>query len=195
MQCIHRATVNAFLILTQFGFCSVYFVFMGDNLHQVNICCVFCQLWSIPPVKVFTACGADLSTQVWIVILIPLIVIFCWIRNLDSLAPLATVANICIIFGLAVILYDCFYLVGEHKAAVNTVGVDAVMLGGSAIPLFFGNAVYAFEGIGVVITYTYNTPLKGHTEFKIAILILHTFTVVCPFCFGSSVDYIIMFVC
>ena len=143
----------------------------------------------------FTACGADLSTQVWIVILIPLIVVFCWIRNLDSLAPLATVANICIIFGLAVILYDCFYLVGKHKAAVNTVGVDAVMLGGSAIPLFFGNAVYAFEGIGVVITYTYNTPLKGHTEFKIAILILHTFTVVCPFCFGSSVDYIIMFVC
>ena len=104
--------------------------------------------------KVFIACGVHISTQVWIAILIPLVVIFGWIRNLDSLAPLATVANICYIFGLSVILYDCFYLVGERKAAVNTVGVDAVILGGSAIPVFFGNAVYAFEGIGVVKTCT-----------------------------------------
>ena len=111
---------------------------------------MLCQIYCVVPVKVFTACGVDFSTQVWIVILIPLIVIFCWIRNLDSLAPLAAVANICIIFGLAVILYDCFYLIGEHKAAVNTSGVDTVILGGTAIPLFFGNAVYAFEGIGVV---------------------------------------------
>ena len=105
--------------------------------------------------KVFVACNVHLSTQVWIVILIPLVVVFCWIRNLDSLAPLATVANICIIFGLSVILYDCFYLVGERKAAVSTSGVDAAILGGTAIPLFFGNAVYAFEGIGVVKTHIY----------------------------------------
>ena len=103
--------------------------------------------------KVFVACGLHLSTQVWIVILVPLVAVFCWIRNLDSLAPLATVANICIIFGLSVIFYDCFYLVGERRAAVNTFGVDAVILGGSAIPAFFGNAVYAFEGIGVVKIY------------------------------------------
>lgn len=101
----------------------------------------------------FVACGLHLSTQVWIAILIPLVVVFCWIRNLDSLAPLATVANICIIFGLSVILYDCFYLISERKAAVNTFGVDAVILGGTAIPVFFGNAVYAFEGIGVVKTH------------------------------------------
>lgn len=153
MLCVHRATVNAFLILTQFGFCSVYFVFMGDNLNQVRLCCFYhTKLFPVYcPIKVFIACGADLGTQLWIVILIPLVVVFCWIRNLDSLAPLATIANVCIIFGLAVILYDCFYLVGEHKAAVNTVGVDTLILGGSAIPLFFGNAVYAFEGIGVVI--------------------------------------------
>ena len=96
------------------------------------------------------ACGLNLSTQIWILILIPLVTVFCWIRNLDSLAPLAAVANICIIFGLSVILYDCFYLVGKRKAAVNTHGVDPFILGGTAIPVFFGNAVYAFEGIGVV---------------------------------------------
>ena len=111
----------------------------------------------------FVARGLHLNTQVWITILIPLVVIFCWIRNLDSLAPLATAANICIIFGLSVILYDCFYLVGERKAAVNTFGVDAVILGG--IP----NAVYTFEGIGVVKNKKHmclqNQPCNNKTEF------------------------------
>ena len=84
--------------------------------------------------------------------MIPLITIFCWIRNLDALAPLSAVANLCIIFGLAVILYDCFHLIGEGNAAANGKdgGVSAVMLGGTAIPVFFGTAVYAYEGIGVV---------------------------------------------
>ena len=120
--------------------------------------------------KVFVACGLSLSTQVWIVILIPLVTVFCWIRNLDSLAPLATVANICIIFGLSVILYDCFYLIGEQKAAVNTYGVDAFILGGSAIPVFFGNAVYAFEGIGVVRHIRQNQPC-GHANHHLCFFI------------------------
>ena len=30
-----RLIVNLFLIATQFGFCCVYFVFMGDNIKQV----------------------------------------------------------------------------------------------------------------------------------------------------------------
>lgn len=32
----HSYVVNVFLVLTQFGFCAAYFVFMSDNLDQVR---------------------------------------------------------------------------------------------------------------------------------------------------------------
>ena len=34
--CFYRRSVNVFLILTQFGFCCVYTVFVAQNIKQVN---------------------------------------------------------------------------------------------------------------------------------------------------------------
>ena len=97
------------------------------------------------------ACGLELNARVWIAILIPLVTVFCWIKNLDSLAPLSTVANLCILFGLGVILFDIIHLMVEGKAAVfQKSDVNKISLAGTALPVFFGNAMYAFEGIGVV---------------------------------------------
>jgi len=100
---------------------------------------------------VFDACGVEFSARVWIAFLVPLVTIFCWIRNLDALAPLATVANLCILFGLGVILFDVIHLMDERKAAIfQHPGVKEAVVTGTALPVFFGNAIYAFEGIGVV---------------------------------------------
>ena len=83
-----------------------------------------------------------------------MVTVFCWIRNLDSLAPLATVANLCILFGLGVILFDIIHLMDERKAAVfEHPSVEKAVVTITALAVFFGNAVYAFEGIGVVRTY------------------------------------------
>lgn len=77
---------------------------------------------------------------------------FCWIRNLDTLVPFSTIANLCIFFGLAVILYYVFYLFVEKKAKVfDEPGVVAVKISGTALPFFFGNALYSYEGIGMVM--------------------------------------------
>ena len=99
----------------------------------------------------FDACGVEFDTRVWIAILIPLVTVFCWIRNFDSLAPLATVANLCILFGLGVILYDVIRLMDERKAAIfEHPEINKVVVTSTALAVFFGNAIYAFEGIGVV---------------------------------------------
>ena len=94
----------------------------------------------------------DWSIKAWIAIIILPIILFSWIRNLDNLAPLSTLANICILVGLAVILYDEIYRLvtnGSSAAAVETGTVDSY---GTIQPLalFFGTAIFSFEGIGVV---------------------------------------------
>ena len=86
------------------------------------------------------------------VILLAPVILFSWIRNLDTLASFSSIANVCIVFSLFVILYEEFYRFTTsnevNKAAVRTVSLPYITP--ATLPLFFGTAVYAYEGIGVV---------------------------------------------
>lgn len=95
----------------------------------------------------------DFDTKIWIATAILPVIIFSWIKNLDHLAPLSALANICILLGLCVIFYDeIFHLFtnGSTKAAVRTSKLRPY--GSSVIKtaLFFGNAIFSFEAIGAV---------------------------------------------
>lgn len=52
------------------------------------------------------ALAVTIGKEAWIAIIIIPVVVFCWIRNLESLAPFSLVANLCILFCLAVIFYE-----------------------------------------------------------------------------------------
>ena len=88
-----------------------------------------------------------------IAIFVPLVIVASWIRNLDELANLSTVANMCILFSLIVILYDeldqFITSTPDNKAAVRTGDVELALY--KTLPLFFGSVAFAFEGIGVVL--------------------------------------------
>ena len=93
----------------------------------------------------------DWDIRAWMAIMIPPIIIFSWISNLDSLAPLALLANIGIFFGLFVIIGDELFKLST-KEAIVTKEPEKLSAYGSFIHtcVFFGNAIYSFEGIGVV---------------------------------------------
>ena len=88
--------------------------------------------------------------EVVIAIVIPLVVVCSWIRNLDELASLSAVANLCIFFSLTIIFYDEVDMYVTSRAAVlHKGGVELASYAG--LPLFFGSVSFAFEGIGVVL--------------------------------------------
>ncbi|XP_077862168.1 proton-coupled amino acid transporter 1-like, partial [Saccoglossus kowalevskii] len=106
--------VNAFLILTQLGFCCVYFVFMADNLQQV-----YENFYGdkTPPVQVFV-----------VILLLPV------------------------------------YLIREIINKTHTDKALVYVAGISDLPIFFGSAIYAFEGIGVVLPL--ENKMKYPNDFK-----------------------------
>ena len=95
----------------------------------------------------------SLRKEAIIAIFVPLVIVASWIRNLDELANLSTVANMCILFSLIVILYDeldqFITSTPDNKAAVRRGDVELAVY--KTLPLFFGSVTYAYEGIGVVL--------------------------------------------
>ncbi|XP_072040258.1 proton-coupled amino acid transporter 1-like [Amphiura filiformis] len=124
--------VNCFLIFTQLGFCCVYFLFMADNIHEIY----------------FHFYGEKVpSTQMFILILFPFVMLYVCIRDLDDLAPFSTIANILTVIGLVITFEYMFSHLG------TTVDPKDLPLFGSwkGLFIFFGTAIYSFEGIGVVL--------------------------------------------
>jgi len=124
---VARKTINTFLCITQLGFCCVYFVFVSQNLKQV-----FDHYF-----------GALDFHWYMLIILLPMLGLVS-IRNLKYLSPISMLANILQFVGLGIIFY---YLVQDLSYTWEVKYVASV----GQLPLYFGTAIYAFEGIGVVL--------------------------------------------
>ncbi|XP_073990160.1 proton-coupled amino acid transporter 1 isoform X2 [Rhodnius prolixus] len=122
-----RLLVNTFLVITQLGFCCAYFVFVAGNLQQV-----YEQYFH----KI---------SGIWyfVVLLFPMILLN-WVKNLKYLTPASLIAAILTVTGLSI----TFFYILHGLPRTNTVKMFAPW---SRLPLFFGTAIYAFEGIGVVL--------------------------------------------
>jgi len=75
--------------------------------------------------------------------LLPLLIIFSLVRNLKYLAPFSMVANVLIATGMGITFYYIFYDLPSISDVPN-------FSSWSQLPLFFGTAIFALEGIGVV---------------------------------------------
>jgi hypothetical protein len=121
-----RTLINIFLCITQLGFCCVYFVFVSANLHDV--------------VKHYFF---DISVHWYLLMLLVPMILLNFVKSLKYLTPASLFASILTCSGLIITF---FYMLQDLP---NTSTVKAFSTW-SQLPLYFGTAIYAFEGIGVV---------------------------------------------
>ncbi|XP_063906454.1 proton-coupled amino acid transporter-like protein pathetic isoform X3 [Zophobas morio] len=137
---IAKTMINSFLCITQLGFCCVYFVFVAANLHDV--------------VKHYFF---DISVHWYLLMtLIPMILLN-FVKNLKYLTPASLFASILTCSGLIITF---FYMLQDLP---DTSSVKAFS-SWSQLPLYFGTAIYAFEGIGVVLPLENN--MKSPQDFS-----------------------------
>jgi hypothetical protein len=84
-----------------------------------------------------------IRTKVYIPIILPFLILFCLIRDLDSLTWLSWFANIIMVIVL-VSIYQYLYGHVQHPSEL-----DKFSSWGD-LPLFFGTSTYAFEAIPIV---------------------------------------------
>lgn len=77
-----------------------------------------------------------------LIILVPMILLN-WIKNLKYLTPISAVATILTIIGLVI----TFSYLLRGLPRTSTVKAFSSW---SQLPIYFGTAIYAFEGIGMV---------------------------------------------
>lgn len=134
-----RAVINTFLVIDLLGCCCVYIVFVATNLQQV--------------INHYT--GSDMSVQMYMLTLLPPLLLLNMVRNLKYLSPFSMVANLLIGAGMAITLY---YLLSDLPAVSDRPYFSSVQ----QLPLFFGTAIFALEGIGVVMPLENNMKTPTH---------------------------------
>uniref|UniRef100_A0A8C3FUF6 Solute carrier family 36 member 1 n=1 Tax=Chrysemys picta bellii TaxID=8478 RepID=A0A8C3FUF6_CHRPI len=146
VKCAHhfcnKYVVGFFLILTQLGFCCVYFVFLADNLKQVisaaNGTTNDCHS------NKTTVLTPTMDSRLFILSLLPFLVLLVYIQNLKFLSVFSMLANLAMLSSL--IMINWYILTGLPDPSNLP-----LVAGWKTYPLFFGTAIFAFEGIGVVL--------------------------------------------
>ncbi|XP_067852183.1 proton-coupled amino acid transporter 1 [Heptranchias perlo] len=137
-----RRVVEFFLLLTQLGFCCVYFVFLADNIKQVvdvaNATNNNCHK------NITTVEPGSMDSRLYILSFLPFIILLVFIRNLKYLALFSMLANLAMCVSLILIFYYIFANISNPKDLPQVAGWKS-------FAMFFGTAIFAFEGIGVVL--------------------------------------------
>lgn len=125
---IMRLIVEMFLCVTQFGFCSIYFVFIAENLLQV-----------------FKQNNINVDFNISMTIALVGVLIPSLITNLKYLAPISMLGSISLIFGITATLIFAM-MDGLPSPSDRNYVTD-----GAKLSLFFGTAIFSYEGVALIL--------------------------------------------
>uniref|UniRef100_A0A1B0FCS7 Amino acid transporter transmembrane domain-containing protein n=1 Tax=Glossina morsitans morsitans TaxID=37546 RepID=A0A1B0FCS7_GLOMM len=132
---VMRTITESFLFVTQFGFCSIYILFITQNLYQVL------ETYDIDY-------GQPLTT----LFCMPFVMVPSLFTGLNHIAPVSNIGNICLVFGLIATLTVAF-MDGmpstEDRSLITNIPHMA---------LSFGTSLFSYEGIALVL------PLRNAME-------------------------------
>eukprot|EP00123_Amoebidium_parasiticum_P011143 comp20532_c0_seq1/m.26320 comp20532_c0_seq1/g.26320 ORF comp20532_c0_seq1/g.26320 comp20532_c0_seq1/m.26320 type:complete len:508 (-) comp20532_c0_seq1:422-1945(-) len=156
--------IDFLLIFTQFGFCCVYLVFVSQNLSEF----------------------LPLSRNQTLFAMAPVFIGLSWIRSMNYIYPFSMLANATILVGLLSVSATAFVQLRDRVLPNQSYEIDEIV-NWSDLAVTFGMAVYAFEGIGVVIPC--ETAMKNPKAFPnviLAVMVLAT----CLYCAFGSICYL-----
>ena len=127
-----KKLINSLVCANQIGFNAVSMVFMAENIRPIFIQC-------------FGPTLEDYDYRLYIAIALPLILSFSFIRNMKYLIPFSAIANIIQLGGVG-ILFGYFFF---NK--LNTVKELLWFGQPNQLALFFGMAIFSFDGVTVIL--------------------------------------------
>ncbi|XP_050068675.1 proton-coupled amino acid transporter-like protein CG1139 [Anopheles maculipalpis] len=122
-----KNAVNIFICVTQLGFCCIYFVFISSNFKQIA-----------------DRYGIELDVHIHMALLVVPIVLTSIITKLKFLSYCSLAANVFMTLGIGI----TFYYAAQELPALSERNLVGRL---EQLPLFYGTAIFAFEGIALVL--------------------------------------------
>uniref|UniRef100_A0A2K5EB23 Solute carrier family 36 member 3 n=1 Tax=Aotus nancymaae TaxID=37293 RepID=A0A2K5EB23_AOTNA len=169
-----RYTVSFLLIITQLGFCSVYFMFMAENLQQMveeaHVTSNICQ-----PREILVLTPI-LDIRVYMLTILPFLILLVFIQNLKVLSIFSTLANITTLGSMALIF--------EYIMQGIPYPIDLpLMANWKTFLLFFGTAIFTFEGVGMVLPL--KNQMKHPQQFSFVLYLGMSIVIILYMCLGT----------
>eukprot|EP01135_Chromosphaera_perkinsii_P004986 Nk52_evm30s307 gene=Nk52_evmTU30s307 len=128
-----KTLVEVCVLASQLGFCCAYNVFIAKNLSEFSL-------------RFVGEGGSAVPEWLIMVLCVPFLTPLTWVRQLKYFAITNLIADAIIIFTIVAIFVVDFVTLSEHGPAPEVAAFNP-----SNFLMFFGTAVYAFEGIAMVI--------------------------------------------